>query len=65
MKQLCELPNKIYQNQLIIIIIILGYITYLVPIFTPYFNLIPNISIVSIWSLIFQHRINLVCVIIS
>ena len=33
--------------------------------FAPYFNLIPNLSIVSIWSLTFQYHINLVPIIIS
>ena len=28
--------------------------------FTPYFNLVPNLSIVSIWSLTFQCHFNLV-----
>ena len=28
--------------------------------YTPYFNLVPNLLIVSIWSLTFQYRVNLV-----
>ena len=28
--------------------------------YTPYFNLVPNFLIVSIWSLTFQYRVNLV-----
>ena len=32
--------------------------------YTPYFNLVPNFSIVSIWSLTFQYHVNLVLTII-
>ena len=32
--------------------------------YTPYFNLVSNFSIVSIWSLIFQYSVNLVPTII-
>ena len=32
--------------------------------FTPYFNLVHNLSIVSIWSLTFQYHVNLVSTII-
>ena len=32
--------------------------------FIGYFNLVPNLSIVSIWSLTFQYRVNLVLTII-
>ena len=33
--------------------------------FTPYFNLVSNISIVLIWSLAFQYRINFVLTVFS
>ena len=32
--------------------------------YTPYFNLVLNLSIVSIWSLTFQYHVNLVIIVI-
>ena len=32
--------------------------------YTPYFNLVFNLSIVSIWSLTFQYHVNLVIIVI-
>ena len=36
----------------------------MVPIFTPYINLVPNLLMVLIWSLTFQYRVILVLAII-